>query len=94
MIWFTEGASSLLSRRFLDFFVDKLYQVTFLNSKKIDKSNKKLLELRIRSVEEESKQQKPDGENTEKNFETHIMKDKVWLLECFRFSRFYFSIRF
>ncbi|KAL9953311.1 hypothetical protein ACROYT_G040709 [Oculina patagonica] len=44
---------------------------------KIDKSNKKLLELRIKSVKEQKKRQKPDGDSTEKNSEIHIVKDKA-----------------
>ncbi|XP_078360918.1 uncharacterized protein LOC144645277 [Oculina patagonica] len=48
----------------------------------IDTSNKKLLELRIRSVKEQSKQQEPDVENTETNLETHIVKGKVGDFKC------------
>ncbi|XP_078362819.1 uncharacterized protein LOC144646971 [Oculina patagonica] len=44
----------------------------------IDKNNKKLLELRIRSVKEQSKQlQKPDRDSIEKNLECHTVKGKV-----------------
>ncbi|KAL9981278.1 hypothetical protein ACROYT_G009957 [Oculina patagonica] len=43
----------------------------------IDKNNKKLLELRIRSVKEQSKQQKPDGDSIETNLEGHTVKGKV-----------------
>lgn len=64
---------------FLDFFVyfRNLHQVKFLSSNKIDKNNKKLLELRINSVKEQNKQWKPDGEKTEKNLESHIVKGAV-----------------
>ena len=75
--------------RFIDLsvYLHKSYQVTFLNSrKKIDENNKKLLELRIRSVEEQNKQQKPDGDNTEKNLGIHTAKGTVRLLESSRFS--------
>ena len=60
----------------------------FLTRKKIDKNNKKLLELRIRSVKEQSKQQKPDGDNTEKKLAIHTVKGTVRLLETSRFSKF------
>ncbi|KAL9981289.1 hypothetical protein ACROYT_G009973 [Oculina patagonica] len=46
-------------------------------TKKIDKNNKKLLELRIRSVKEQSKQQKPDRDSIEKKLEGHTVKGKV-----------------
>ena len=68
----------------------KEYQVTILNSKKIDKNNKKLLELRIRSVKEQSKQQKPDGDNKENDAAIHTVKGTVSLLESSRFPQFYF----
>ncbi|KAL9981549.1 hypothetical protein ACROYT_G010265 [Oculina patagonica] len=58
---------------------DKGLAVTFLNWKKIDKSNKTLLEFRIRSVKEQNKKQKPDGDSTEKNLEIHTVKDKPLL---------------
>ena len=58
-------------------YLHKSHQVIFLNSKKVDKSNKKLLELRMRSVEEQNKQQKTDRENTEKKLETHTVKSMV-----------------
>ncbi|XP_078361541.1 tetratricopeptide repeat protein 4-like [Oculina patagonica] len=48
----------------------------------IDKSNKTLLEFRIRSVKEQNKKQKPDGDSTEKNLEIHTVKDKVRDLKC------------
>ncbi|KAL9981550.1 hypothetical protein ACROYT_G010266 [Oculina patagonica] len=48
----------------------------------IDKSNKRLLEFRIRSVKEQNKKQKPDGDSTEKNLEIHTVKDKVRDLKC------------
>ena len=57
-------------------------------AKKIDENNKKLLELRIRSVEEQNKQQKLDGENTEQNLGNHTVKGTVRLLEGSRFSQF------
>ena len=57
-------------------------------AKKIDENNKKLLELKIRSFKEQNKQQKPDGENKEKNLGIHTVKGKVWLLETSRFSQF------
>ncbi|KAL9981281.1 hypothetical protein ACROYT_G009962 [Oculina patagonica] len=56
---------------------EKGLAVEFLNSKKIDKNNKKLLELRIRSVKEQNKQQKPDRDSKEKNSECHTVKGKV-----------------
>ncbi|KAL9981283.1 hypothetical protein ACROYT_G009964 [Oculina patagonica] len=59
---------------------DKGLAVEFLNSKKIDKNNKKLLELRIRSVKEQSKQlQKPDRDSIEKNLECHTVKGKIFI---------------
>ncbi|XP_078361544.1 tetratricopeptide repeat protein 28-like [Oculina patagonica] len=51
--------------------------VIVLSSKKIEKNNKKLLELRITSVKEQNKQQKPGGENTEKNLGIDTVKSKV-----------------
>ncbi|KAL9981542.1 hypothetical protein ACROYT_G010254 [Oculina patagonica] len=48
----------------------------------IDRNNKKLLELRIRSVKEQNKQQKPDRDNTEKNLESHAEKGTVGDLKC------------
>ncbi|KAL9981566.1 hypothetical protein ACROYT_G010284 [Oculina patagonica] len=54
----------------------------------IDKSNKKLLELRIRSVKEQNKKQKPDGDSTENNSEIHTVKDKVDDLNCPNAKRF------
>ncbi|XP_078368263.1 uncharacterized protein LOC144652105 [Oculina patagonica] len=48
----------------------------------IDKSNNKLLELRIRSVKEQNKKPQPDGGNTEKNLGIDIVKGKVRDLKC------------
>ncbi|XP_078360908.1 uncharacterized protein LOC144645270 isoform X2 [Oculina patagonica] len=48
----------------------------------IDKSNNKLLELRIRSVKEQNKKQQPDGGNTEKNLGIDTVKGKVRDLKC------------
>ncbi|XP_078362820.1 uncharacterized protein LOC144646972 [Oculina patagonica] len=43
----------------------------------IDENNKKLLELRIRSVKDQSKQQKPERDSIEKKLEGHTVKGKI-----------------
>ncbi len=61
-------------------------KVAFLNTKKSEKNNKKLLELRNKSVKKQNKQQKPEGDSIEKNLEGHTVKGKVTLFESACFS--------
>ena len=44
-----------------------------------------LLDLRVESVKEQNKQQKTDGEITEKDLQSHNVKTTVKLLESFSF---------
>lgn len=75
----------LSCRRFIAIVVSnlpKIHLVKLLNSKKIDKNNKKLSELKMRCVKEQTKMQKPDGEKTEKNLESHTVKGTVRLWDA------------